>query len=106
MRRIIRILAIAMAIVVIIAGGTYLWAYLATGTSLVARGILWGDSDAGDLYRFPTRRITAGGDPVLFALQQVEGQAPDQQGGHQEDPPYPDHGPAFHRFTLPEGGRI
>lgn len=66
MRRIIRILAIAMAIVVIIAGGTYLWAYLATGTSLVARGILWGDSDAGDLYRFPTRRITAGGDPVLF----------------------------------------
>ena len=48
------------------AGGLYLWAYLSTDTSLVARGIMWGDSDAGDLYRFPTREVRASDDPVMF----------------------------------------
>ena len=47
-------------------GGIYLWAYLSTGTSLIARGIMWGDSDAGDLYRFPTRQMQASTNPVYF----------------------------------------
>ena len=50
----------------LIAGGIYLWAYLSTGNSLVARGIMWGDSDAGDLYRFPTRQMQASPNPVFF----------------------------------------
>jgi len=50
----------------VLTGGIFLWAYLSTDTSLVARGILWGDSDAGDLYRFPTRIIHASPEPVEF----------------------------------------
>jgi CubicO group peptidase (beta-lactamase class C family) len=53
-------------VLAVIAGGFFSWAYLSTGTSLVARGIMWGDSDAGDIYRFPTRQMQAGAAPVLF----------------------------------------
>jgi CubicO group peptidase (beta-lactamase class C family) len=66
MRKMIRILVIVMATVAVIVGGLFLWAYLSTGTSLIARGIMWGDSDAGDLYRFPTRQFAASEDPVIF----------------------------------------
>jgi len=48
------LLRVILALVVL-AGGIFLWAALSTGSSLVARGIMWGDSDAGDLARFPTR---------------------------------------------------
>ncbi len=66
LRRVITwLVALALALIVI-AGGIYLWAYLSTGASLVARGILWGDSDAGDLYRFPTRQVRASTHPVKF----------------------------------------
>jgi len=50
----------------VVAGGIALWAYMSTGTSLVARGIMWGDSDWGDLYRFPTRKVRGGMAPVIF----------------------------------------
>ena len=50
----------------LIAVGIYLWAYLSTGNSLVARGSMWGDSDGGDLYRFPTRQMQASPNPVFF----------------------------------------
>jgi CubicO group peptidase (beta-lactamase class C family) len=53
-------------VLALMAGGIYLWAYLSTGTSLVARGIMWGDSDAGDLYRFPSRQVQASANPVYF----------------------------------------
>jgi CubicO group peptidase (beta-lactamase class C family) len=59
-------LLISLFVLVLIAGGIALWAYLSTGSSLVARGIMWGDSDAGDLYRFPTRQMRAGADPLVF----------------------------------------
>jgi len=59
------VLALALAL---IAAGVYVWARLSTDTSLVARGIMWGDSDAGDLYRFPTRQMPASTDPVIFEL--------------------------------------
>ena len=51
----------------LIPSSLYLWAYLSTGSSLVARGIMWGDSDAGDLYRFPTRMILSSSSPLQFA---------------------------------------
>ena len=53
-------------VLLVISGGVYLWAYRSTGTSLIARGIMWGDSDAGDLYRFPTRVMHASAAPVEF----------------------------------------
>jgi CubicO group peptidase (beta-lactamase class C family) len=66
LRRILPILLALALVLAVVAGGVFLWAYLSTDTSLVARGIMWGDSDAGDLYRFPTRPLRAGSDPVLF----------------------------------------
>jgi len=50
-----------------LAGGLFLWAYLSTDTSLIARGIMWGDADAGDHHRFPARVMQASADPVIFA---------------------------------------
>lgn len=51
---------------IVITGGVYLWAYLSTDTSLIARGIMWGDSDAGDLDRFPMRLLHASPAPIEF----------------------------------------
>jgi len=59
------LLRLVLALAVII-GSVYLWAYLSTDSSLIARGIMWGDSDAGDLYRFPTRQMQASTNPVFF----------------------------------------
>ncbi len=56
----------SLMILILIVAGVYIWATLSTGTSLVARGIMWGDSDAGDLDRFPTRPMAASSDPVYF----------------------------------------
>ena len=53
-------------VLVVLAGGIFLWASLSTGNSLVARGIMWGDSDAGDLARFPTREMQASTSPLTF----------------------------------------
>jgi CubicO group peptidase (beta-lactamase class C family) len=50
----------------LIAAGVYLWALNSTDTSLIARGIMWGDSDAGDLHRFPTRMMQASDEPIEF----------------------------------------
>lgn len=50
----------------LLAVGAYAWAYLSTDTSLAARGILWGDSDAGDLARFPARVMHADSSPLQF----------------------------------------
>ena len=56
----------ALFVMLVIAFGMYLWVFTSTDTSLIARGIMWGDSDVGDLYRFPTRAIKASEDPVEF----------------------------------------
>ena len=50
----------------IITGGVYLWAAASTGTSLVARGIMWGDADVDDWQRFPSRTVHASPKPVSF----------------------------------------
>jgi len=59
------LLRVVLALVVL-TGGMFLWASLSTGSSLVARGIMWGDSDAGDLARFPTREMQASTTPLSF----------------------------------------
>lgn len=59
-------MAILVITMMVIAGGIYLWAWTSTDTSLIARGIMWGDSDAGDLHRFPARMMQASNDPVMF----------------------------------------
>jgi CubicO group peptidase (beta-lactamase class C family) len=53
----------------VLTGCIFLWAHLSTGTSLIARGILWGDSDTGDLYRFPTRAMDASPEPIEFIAE-------------------------------------
>jgi CubicO group peptidase (beta-lactamase class C family) len=65
-RKIFKWLLGFLLFLVLVAAGIYLWAALSTGTSLLARGILWGDSDAGDLLRFPTRPMQASSDPISF----------------------------------------
>ena len=57
---------------VVVTGCLFLWAYLSTDTSLVARGIMWGDSDTGDLYRFPTRIMHASLEPFEFVAGDEE----------------------------------
>lgn len=70
LKKAIRRISIGLLILVLalvaVAGGVYVWAYTSTDSSLVARGIMWGDSDAGDLYRFPTRQVKASEVPVIF----------------------------------------
>ena len=59
----------------LLTGCLFLWAYLSTDTSLVARGIMWGDSDTGDLNRFPSREMAVSDDPVIFASAEGSTQA-------------------------------
>lgn len=44
----------------------YLWAAASIGTSLVARGIMWGNTDADDCQRFPSRTVRASSEPVYL----------------------------------------
>lgn len=44
----------------------YLWAAASTGTSLVARGIVWSDTDVDDCQRFPSRPVRASSEPVCL----------------------------------------
>jgi CubicO group peptidase (beta-lactamase class C family) len=55
-----------MLFLIVIAMGVYIWARSATDTNLIARGIMWGDSDFGDIYRFPSREMRASTDPIEF----------------------------------------
>jgi len=49
-----------------IIAGIYVWALTATGTSQLARVIVWRESDVDDLYRFPSRPVHASSEPVYF----------------------------------------
>ena len=40
--------------------GVYVWAWLSTDESTIARALIWRESDVGDQHRFPARRIPAG----------------------------------------------
>jgi CubicO group peptidase (beta-lactamase class C family) len=50
----------------VLVGVMVLWAWTATDTSLVARGIVWGDADVDDWQRFPSRTVQASSEPVTF----------------------------------------
>jgi CubicO group peptidase (beta-lactamase class C family) len=50
----------------VLVGVMVLWAWTATDTSLVARGIMWGDTDVDDWRRFPARTVHASAQPVRF----------------------------------------
>ena len=71
-RRILRVLRIVvLALVILIAAG-YLWASLSTETSLTARGIMWGDSQADDWKRYPSRSVLASDTPVYFDTEETD----------------------------------
>lgn len=52
-------------------GGVYVWAALSTSDSFLARAIVWGDSDVGDINRFPKRIVRSG--PPTFEFRQPAG---------------------------------
>jgi CubicO group peptidase (beta-lactamase class C family) len=43
--------------------GVYVWAWLSTDDSTIARALIWRESDVGDQHRFPARRVPAGVHP-------------------------------------------
>jgi len=65
-RKLLRVFAIILAVLLVIAGAGYLWAATSTDTSLIARGIMWGDARADDWKRYPSREIKAGPEPFFF----------------------------------------
>lgn len=70
LKKVIRISGfVALALVALMAAGV-LWAYLSTGYSLAARGIMWGGSKPDDWRRFPQRVISAGDAPVYFVPEE------------------------------------
>lgn len=72
MRRIIRILIIILVVLLVIATAGYLWAYFSTGSSLIARGIMWGDARADDWKRYPSRTVRASDSPVYFETAETD----------------------------------
>ena len=62
-RRWLRRLAIAVAVVLLVAVGIYGWAAASVQRSSIARAMWWRDADVGDQFRFPSRAIPAGVEP-------------------------------------------
>jgi CubicO group peptidase (beta-lactamase class C family) len=60
------VLLVTVLVLAVLAGGVYVWAAASTDTSLVARGIMWGDTDVDDWQRFPPRVVHASTEPVSF----------------------------------------
>ncbi len=63
---------IILLTLVVIIGGLFLWALTATDTSLLARGLIWGDADVNDWQRFPSRSVKASPEPVQFSTVNKE----------------------------------
>lgn len=66
LRRIVKIISLVFLTLVILIGGLFTWALTATDTSLLARGLIWGDADVNDWQRLPNRSIKASLKPVQF----------------------------------------
>lgn len=47
----------SLAVLAVLVAGLFGWAALSTGYSTIARVLVWQESDIGDQYRFPSRRI-------------------------------------------------
>ena len=59
-RRIVLVAGGFLALLIAGLLGVYVWARLSTDESTFARALIWRESDVGDQYRFPARRIPAG----------------------------------------------
>jgi CubicO group peptidase (beta-lactamase class C family) len=59
-RRLFLVAGGALALLIVAALGVYGWAWSSTDESTFARALIWRESDVGDQYRFPARRIPAG----------------------------------------------
>ena len=72
--RILKWIGIALlaliATLAVLAAGVYLWALMSTGTSLAARGIIWGGSKYDDWKRFPNRTVYASDTPLHFNVEE------------------------------------
>ncbi|TFG61714.1 MAG: class C beta-lactamase-related serine hydrolase [Spirochaetales bacterium] len=65
-RRILTWFLAAAAALILAAGGLFLWALASTGTSLLARGLIWGDRTVEDWKRLPSRTVAASDTPMMF----------------------------------------
>ena len=59
-RRWRRRLTVGAATVMIVVGAVFVWAWLSTDTSTIARALIWMEADVGDQQRFSARAIPAG----------------------------------------------
>jgi CubicO group peptidase (beta-lactamase class C family) len=59
-RRWILVVVSVLAMLVAAVLGVYVWAWLSTDDSTIARALIWRESDVGDQHRFPARRIPTG----------------------------------------------
>jgi hypothetical protein len=59
-RRWLKWVGMAVAVLVVLAGGIHAWAWASTGRSGLARSMVWRDADVKDYLRFPSRAIKAG----------------------------------------------
>jgi CubicO group peptidase (beta-lactamase class C family) len=59
-RRWLFVLGALVALLGAAVGGVYCWAWLSIDDSMIARAMIWRESDVGDQHRFPARRIRRG----------------------------------------------
>ena len=71
-RRVLKTFFVILLVLAALAGGGYIWALASTGTSLAARGIIWGGSKVDDWKRFPNRAVRASANPVFFETQETD----------------------------------
>jgi CubicO group peptidase (beta-lactamase class C family) len=71
-KRILLTFFILVLTIVLIGLGVYVWAWMSTDTSMVARGIMWGDARYDDWKRYPSRAVQASDTPVHFAAEETE----------------------------------
>jgi hypothetical protein len=71
LHKVLRIGGIGVLVLIALAATGYLWAYLSTGYSLAARGIIWGGSHYDDWKRFPNRVVSVGDTPVYFVKEET-----------------------------------
>lgn len=87
-RRWPRRLLAAVAVLAVAVGALFGWAALSTDTSMLARVLVWQQSDIGDQYRFPARRIRTGRPasalPAGARQDRVDLRARDFSGGSRE----------------------
>lgn len=59
-RRTLLVVSSLLGLLIAAVLGVYVWAWSSTDDSTFARALIWRESDVGDQYRFPARRIATG----------------------------------------------